>query len=401
MSKAEIHKIRENLFLLRFRDEKTKYFEANWYIPEGITYNAYLYLGNKKILFDGWKYTYTEEFIETVKRLVNPGEIDYIILHHLEPDHSGSISGVLNSPGFKAEVLTHPLGRDLFVAFYGDKPKFREIKEEETMLGDKKIQFFSTPWLHWPETVMSYFPEEGVLFSGDAFGGYSLPEEIFAEEKNIPSYFPFARKYLVNVIGHFRDWVIKHIEKLKKESLRIKIIAPGHGLLWKDNPQRIISAYLEWAKATPREKKLVVVYSSMYGGMERAINFTLSELRDCGYHPKVFKFTDKQQDALSEILGEAIDAQGLIIGLGVYENNLFPPMRCLLELLIEKVDSEKPILFIGSYLWSRIAKKKIEEMFSHTKFNILEIIEFKGKLSEAESVKIREAIKKISPENFS
>ncbi|MCM8798447.1 MAG: FprA family A-type flavoprotein, partial [Candidatus Omnitrophica bacterium] len=217
------------------------------------------------------------------------------------------------------------------------------------------------------------------LLSGDVFGGYSLPSIFDDDEKMISQYLSFSRKYLVNVIGHYRQHVIKNIEKLG--NLKIKILAPLHGLVWRNTPQKIINCYFNWAKGIPEKGKIVVVFGSMYGFMEEAIGFLVQILQEQGYRTLVFKFTDKAYDSLSDALGEIVDSEGLVLGCSIYENEIFPYMRYFLSLLLEKVDVQKPVLVVTSYGWSRVARKKIEEIFAHTNFKIVEIVDFKGKLN--------------------
>lgn len=237
---AHIEEISKGLHVLRMDDDQVRYFEALWRIEEGITYNAYLLIGeNEVILFDTWKKTYAEDFLELLRSLVDPQDITHIVVHHMEPDHSGSLNEVLKENRFKAEVLGHPLTREMLRSFYGIEAKFKPVRDGDGIgLRDLDLKFIHTPWLHWPETIMSYLEDRGILFSGDAFGGFSIPEELFDDrEETVSKYLPSVRKYISNIIGGYRNHILKNVQKLEDRGIKIRLIAPAHGLIWRRDPK--------------------------------------------------------------------------------------------------------------------------------------------------------------------
>ena len=389
-----VEKITDEIHLLRVDDDQVKHFEALWSIPEGITYNAYLMkVGNTTVLFDGWKKDYQDEFVEALSELVDPRDIDYIVVHHMEPDHSGTLRKILEENGYRATVLGHRLVGKLIKSFYGlDEAKFRAVEDGEEMeIDGKKLKFVHAPWLHWPETIFSYL--DGVLLTCDAFGGYSIPQTIFDESEEIVSgYLPFVRKYIVNIVGYYKKYIVEDIQKVVNLGITPKIILPSHGLLWK-NPQKIINYYLDVANGVPVKGKILVVYSSMYGFVERAANTAIKELENLGYKPKVLKFTDTARDNVSDVLSEAADSEGIIIGTATYERSIFPLMRYIVELLTEKANYDKPVLILSSYGWGGTVAKNLGEMLSGTKLRIVDAIEFRGESGEEE--KIEEGVKNL------
>ena len=326
MVRTLVDKVTKDLYLLELLDDEIKYFEALWNIPEGITYNSYVLIAQDTvILFDSWKEAYADEFIEALRSVVNPEDVDYLVIHHAEPDHSGSIPKFLEVNKYRAKVMAHPIVNGILKSFYGIKPRFRSLKDKEEMvIGDKRLKFIYTPWLHWPDTIMTYVVEDKVLLSGDAFGGYSLPSAVFDDEVVISKYLPFVRKYIATVIGHYREQITRNIEKIKELGLKIKIIAPLHGLIWRKSPKTIMDYYSKLAKATPEKGKIVVIYGSMYGSMDKAASFVIEELNKRGYQPRVFKFIDVHQDPISDLVGEAMDAEAIIIGAATYEGGVLP-----------------------------------------------------------------------------
>lgn len=395
MPRMIVKEIVRDLYLLRIDDDKTRYFEALWDIPEGITYNAYLLMaGDSAILFDSWKRGYSEEFIEQLKRIVDPREIGYIVIHHMEQDHSGAIPRVLEDNGNKALVLGHPLARAMLRAFYGIEPKFRAVKDgEELVVGEKRIRFIHTPWLHWPETIMSFIEDGGILLSGDAFGAYSTPPSIFDDDDSVVAeYMKSARKYLANVIGHYRTFIVRNIEKIREQRISPTVVAPAHGLVFKNNPRAILDYYEKLARGVPEENKVVVVYSSMYGNVEAAISEAVGELRRRGMEPVVHSFTDSNRSPISEVLSDVIDASAVIIGAATYEADVFPYMRYLLDVVAEKAKVEKPVLIISSYGWGGVAGMRLSKKLEEMGFRVAGKVEFRGYPREEDLEKVREAV---------
>jgi len=150
----------------------------------------------------------------------------------VEPDHGGALPSILNTNGFRAQVISHPMAIQVIKKFYGLEARFKPVKDGEELKLDKTVRFIHTPWLHQPETIMSYLIEDGILFSGNAFGGYSIPETIFDElEDIISSYLPHVRKYVAKIMGAHRAHMVRNIEKISKLDITLSLIAPAHGLI--------------------------------------------------------------------------------------------------------------------------------------------------------------------------
>ncbi|WFO74955.1 FprA family A-type flavoprotein [Desulfurococcaceae archaeon MEX13E-LK6-19] len=383
MAKTHVVNIAQNIYLLRIDDDRVRYFEALWEIPEGITYNAYFIdTGEKKILIDTWKHVYSREFIEVLRGIVDLKDIDYIIVNHMEPDHSGSLPIVLEENNYRATVLGHPMALSMINSFYGVKPKTRPVKDGETLaIGDATLTFVYTPWLHWPETIMTYYHNEHILFSGDAFGSFGIPGKIFDEEDEAAKITPFVRKYFTTIIGFYRGWVVKAIDKLAGQNLKIDMIAPAHGLVWKHNPMFIVDYYRRLALMEPVGRKVVVIYSSMYGFIDKAVGKCVEELKRNGVEVVVFKFTDTVHDRLSDLLSEINDASGLVVATATYEAGVFPLIKYIVELIARKVKARKPALVLAAYGWGGVAGKKIGEMLGKAGYDVVGVVEFKSGLT--------------------
>jgi len=392
----EIHveKIVSDLYILRLDEEDVEYFEALWRIPEKITYNAYLLVGPEEtILFDGWKSSYADDLIESIKKVVDPRDITHIIVHHMEPDHSGSLPRVLEENGFRAEVIGHPLTKSMIEAFYHIDPKFKPVRDgEELQLAGEGLKFILVPWLHWPETVATYLENRRTLITLDVFGGYSAPKAVFDEDEQIvEEYLRGVRRYVATVIGRYREFIIRNIEKLRSLGLEVEVIAPAHGIVWRNNPNRIMEYYLRLAEGSPESGKILVVYASMYGLSRHAIEFAVERLRSMGKRPVIYEFSDKIQASLTDIVGDAIDCEAILLGAPTYEADIFPMMRLVAEVLSRKIP-EKPVLIIGSYAWGGVAGVKLAEIFKSAGFKSVEVVEFRGKPGEVVLRRIQEAV---------
>ena len=222
-------------------DAETERFEALWAIPEGVSYNSYLIIGSEKTaLIDSVPKRYEAEHLEQISRLVDPSSIDYLVLNHMEPDHTGAAPQILElSPN--AQVVLTPIALNLLKHFYHIQPQTMLVKGDDSSinLGDKTVRFFLTPWLHWPETMSTYLTDQKILFSCDAFGAFKrLPDGSIMEAdiKNIYEYMRVAsKKYFAGVFSEKREWVLKALHKFGDLGIEPKMVAPSHGPLYTVN----------------------------------------------------------------------------------------------------------------------------------------------------------------------
>ncbi len=374
---ARVARLASNLYLLRLEDRETRFFEALWEIPEGVTYNAYLLdTGEGMALLDGWKKGYGELFMETLRSVADPGDVEWVVVHHVEPDHTGTLPALLEETS--PTLLCHPMAAGLLEALYGVKPRFRAVRDGETlMLGKEELEFHYTPWLHWPETIMSYHRGSGILFSGDAFGSYSVPRGVTDGDLDPAEVLGSARKYVATVIGKYRGHVVKVLEKLSSRGVEPRVIAPLHGLVWKTRPRFILEKYLSWARAEPVRGKVLVVYGSMYGAVEEAVSIVSRRLEELGARLAVYRFTYRERAPIGDLLGDALDAEALVLGAATYEAGVFPLMRYVAEELAEKAAASKPVLLVSSYGWGGAAGRKLSEILGRAGFRV-HVVEFRG-----------------------
>ncbi|NJE04734.1 FprA family A-type flavoprotein [Thermococcus sp. M36] len=390
------------LYLLRVDDDRIRYFEATWDIPEGITYNAYLMkLDDAVVLFDVTKGDYTDLFMEGLRKIIDPREITHIVIHHTEPDHTGALPAVLEANGYKARLIGTSFAKRFLEGFYGERvvENFQTIKDgEEMKIGGKTFRFITVPWLHWPDTMITYVVEERLLFSCDAGGGYGIPKDIDdSDEEVVREYLPHVTKYIVTVIGHYHKYIVQNIAKLKQLGIvtEARMILPGHGLVWRKNPVRIFEHYERVGAGTPTKDKVLVVYDSMYGFVERRMEVIIDELRKHGKKPIVYRFTDKEAPAVSDILGEVPDSEAIVIGASTYEAEIHPRIRYTLYEILDKANYEKPVLIVGAFGWAGVAGKKMETLITRSKFDLVDVVESRGMPRPEDEERLREGVRKL------
>jgi len=381
-----VRKLLGDVYVLRLNDDRIKYFEGLWYIPEGVTYNSYLITTEEgALLLDGWRGDYSDLFIEALREVTDLRDIKYVITHHTEPDHSGSYPKLLEVTEGAPEFLGTAMARGLLSTLLGiEGVRFRVLKDGEVIrLGGKTLKFIYTPWLHWPDTAMTYYVEGGVLFSGDAFGGYSIPPTLTdVSDEVVSNYLPYARKYFANIVATYKQHVPKAVSKLKSLGIEPKVVAPLHGLIWVRDPSIIINSYVDWSlgKGAEGVTKVVIIYGSMYGGVEGVIEGITDYLRGTNALVKVFKYVSTQQDPLSDILGEAIDADLLVIGAATYDAGTFPPVANVVKVLTRKFRGiKKPVVLVTSYGWGSVADKELSRELSEAGMDVIKVIKYRGK----------------------
>ncbi len=396
----KVKEIVKGFYLLRVDDVDTKYFEALWDIPEGITYNSYVLLTDEgAVVFDAWKARYGSEFVEAVKEVTPLGRVKYVVAHHGEPDHSGSIPALLKAvseAGGEATVVGHPMLGRMLKAMYGIR-RFKPVKDgEELTVGGVRLKFIHTPWLHWPETIMTYVPDLGALVTCDAFGSYSTPPCISDDEcseDDLREYEAFVRKYFTTVIGRFRKHVIRALGKIEAAGISPSLIAPSHGILWRRDPGRVLRLYRRLAEGVVEEGKVVVIYSSMYGFVESAVDMVVKELEGRDFRVRVFRFTESEQARVSDLLGEVENAEALVVGVSTYEAGAFPTLDHVLRLVAVKAPGRgRPALVVGAYGWGASGGRVVEQILKSGGYSVLGPIEFSGAVTGEVSVRLKAGV---------
>jgi len=374
--------IKPDIYWIGVNDRTTDLFEGLWPITqEGISYNTYLINDEKKAVIDLAKALKTDEFFDHIAEIVALSAIDYVVINHMEPDHTGVLRTLKRiAPG--ATILGSLKTKEMLESFYGIAENVRVVQDGETLsLGKRTLQFFSTPFVHWPETMMTYETSQRILFSGDGFGGYgALRGAIFDDEyPDLGFYQKEALRYYVNIIAKFSRPVLQAIAKLA--DVPVEIIAPSHGLIWRKHPQLIVDLYKKWAEyATGQtEAGVTLIYGSMYGNTETIMNAVAQGISTVGVPLEIF---DAARTQVSYILPSLWTKAGVMVGAPTYESTLFPPVAQVLEMAALKRVLNKKVAMFGSYGWSGGALRHLKQIVEPLKWELVDSLEFAGRPTE-------------------
>lgn len=376
-------------------------FEGLWDIPKGVNLNSYIVKGESTAIIDGvcgWDGV-PETLFQLLEKIdVDVKSIKYVILNHLEPDHSGWVEDLMKIHK-DFQIIASEKGAEIFEAFFAKDMNVRRVKDGDTLDlgGGKKLSFAMIPHVHWPDTMVTFEENSGTLFTCDAFGSFGMFEHAFDDDYSDEELKTFEHetiRYYANIVAAFSQFVVKAIEKCG--GLNIKVIAPGHGLMWRKRVPKIINDYLEYAtcqKGGTREE-ITLIWGSMYGMTEKAVNAAREELEKSGV-----KFHEHRvpQCSWGDILTSIWTSRGVILGMPTYEYKMFPPMAAVLEEIGKKKVQGRHAFRFGSYGWSGGAQKELDEIATRTKmaWNFLPPTEFKGQPQECDTESIKSRVREL------
>ena len=373
----QIVNIKENIFFLGYNDRRTHLFENLWPIPFGISYNSYLIVDEKIALIDTVERSFITEFLDSIEEKTGGRPVDYLVINHMEPDHSGALKAVISKYPEITLVgnnKTFPLVEN----FYPDHSRRLTVKDGDTLsLGKHNLQFQTIPMVHWPETMVTFEETNKILFSGDAFGGYgTLDGGIFDDEINTDSIKEETMRYFTNIVGKYCPHTQRAIKKLAP--FEISVIAPTHGPVWRTDPAKDVGLYDNWSSYEP-EAGVVIAYGSMYGHTQAMAEVIARRLAERGL--KNIKVYDASKTHISYILNDIFKYKGFIVGSPAYNNSLFPTVESLLT-AVEHVSVKNHLLGIfGNYSWSGGGVKNLKLFAEKIKWELVgEAVEEKGAL---------------------
>lgn len=343
--------VTEKVFWIGTNDRKTERFENYLPLPLGVAYNSYLINDEKTCIIDTVDFSMAGLFIEKINGILQGKKLDYIIVNHMEPDHSGALHDVMTYFP-EAKVVGNVLTLKMIKAFMPnfDESKFICIKEGDILdLGTHKLTFAMVPMVHWPESMVTYDTTEKILFSNDAFGSFcTLDGGIFDDEINFSFFEDEMRRYYSNIVGKYGQQVLAAIKKLG--GLEIKFICPSHGILWRKNVSVVINHFANWASFTPEEEGVVIVYGTLYGTTGKMANIIARELAHNGI--KNIKIYDSSKTDHSFIISDIWKYKGLILGSAAHNNDVYPMMQGLLHKLQNYGLKNRYLGIFGNMLWS-------------------------------------------------
>ncbi|MEM1752417.1 MAG: FprA family A-type flavoprotein [Archaeoglobaceae archaeon] len=370
-------KFAEDIYWVGALDWEEKDFH-NFQTPRGLTYNSYLILDEKKVVIDAVKHKFVSEQIERISKLMDPKEIDYVVVNHIEPDHASGLADLMRVAK-KAVVICSQRGKEGLCKNFDCKDwNFMVVKNGDTLkIGKRTLMFIDMTMLHWPDSIATYVVEDKILFSNDAFGQHVASEERFAEELGVEEALKWAKLYYANILMPLATLIKKKLEELK--GVEVKLIAPSHGVAWR-GPKIIIEHYRKWADFET-ENKVVVVYDTMWGSTEKLAR-AIAEGASKNAKVRLFHI---RKDSWTEIVSEILDAKAIAVGAPTIHNSLFPPVAGFLSYLKSLKPKNKKALAFGSYGWNGVAVKEIAKVLEELGFETKQFaVKFKPTKEELE-----------------
>ncbi len=325
-----IRNVTEDLFWIGANDHRLALFENAHPIPNGVSYNSYVLLDEKTVLFDTVDWSVCRQFLENLEHVLNGRPLDYIVVNHFEPDHGASLEEViLRHP--EATIICSTKAVNIIKQFnIAVNKDFDTVKEGDTRcFGKHTVAFVEAPMVHWPEVMVTFDTTNGVLFSADAFGSFgALDGKLFNDEVNFDrDWIDDARRYYTNIVGKYGVFVQKLLTKAS--GLDIKMICPLHGPVWRNNLEYFIDKHDKWSKYEPEEKGVLIAYASMYGNTEAAAQCLAAKLVEKGCtNVKVY---DVSNTHVSQLISESFKLSNIVLASVTYNTGLFPAMLDYLE----------------------------------------------------------------------
>ena len=360
-----LSELNKGIYYVGVNDRTSSLFESLWSLPAGVSYNSYIVKGDKTALIDTVHISKAKNFIANIKTAIGDSPIDYVVINHMEPDHSGAIDYIVKSfPD--VTIVGNKKTIEMVEGFYGSISNTKVINDGDVLdLGDgKSLKFVITPMVHWPETMMTFEQSSSTLFSGDAFGCFgALNGGVIDAECDVESYIPEMYRYYAAIVAKYGTFVIKAIEKLK--GLKINRICPTHGPVWQDYMMHVIDLYDRLAHFTP-QNGAVIVYGSMYGNTEDIAELIARELTVNGVSVRMHNIATAD---LSVVLADIMRFKGLIIGAPTYNSSIFPPIQNLIEAIVSRGIKNRVLSTFGSYTWGPGISAKIEKSFESLNYD--------------------------------
>ncbi len=354
-------KIADNVYWVGAVDWNCRSFHGHSYSTHrGTTYNAYLLKGEKNVLVDTVYAPFADEMLKRISRVINPSDIDYIVVNHVEPDHSGALP-IISQIASHAEIYSTAKAVEVISAYYPDVRVAKRVRTGDALdFGGRKLIFIEAPMLHWPESMFSYLPDQALLMPNDAFGQHMASGFRFADEVDQGYLMEEAAKYYANILLPYSKLVLKKIAEIQQLNIPIKIIAPSHGLIWRYEPMQIVEAYLRWS-AQEAKRIIVVAYDTMWQSTE-AMALALTEgIESTGADVRHYKLGLSDY---SDVMRDILEAAAVVIGSSTINNGVLPTVMPLLH----EIKGLRPVgrkgLAFGSYGWGGGAVKEIEEILT-------------------------------------
>jgi flavorubredoxin len=379
-----------NVFWVGVKDYNRRLFDGLIPLPHGTSYNAYLIVGKEKTaLIDTVNPGFEKDLVDKIAQHMDPAKIDYVIMNHAEPDHANAAKHVLGIAK-NAKLVAGAKGKEAAMMYFDIDASRIDVVDESSRidLGGKTLKFVDAPWLHWPETIFTYLEEDKILFPCDFFGSHLAVGAFYSDEYGDEKALDMAKLYFAEIMMPFRKPGQTAIEKVKK--LAPRIIAPSHGVIWRE-PKVIMDEYAKWT-AEKMERKVMIAYVSMWGSTEKMVKALNEALVKKGISVNVFDLTNTE---VGHIAKELVDTPVVVVGGPTVLGGVHP-VAAYATLLVKTLRAPtKYGVVLTSYGWSGGAVKQIQALLEGSKLEVLGVVEVKGPPKQAEFDKIAELASKI------
>ena len=360
-----IQHITENLIYVGASDRRLALFENVYPIPRGVSYNSYVLLDEKAVLFDTVDTSVAQQFYENVEAALAGRRLDYVVVHHMEPDHAATLTDLLMRHP-EATVVTTAKAAQMMEQFFGAKPaQLMAVKEGDTLCtGTHTLCFTMAPMVHWPEVMMTYDSTAKTLFSADAFGTFgALSGNLFADQMDFEhEWLGDARRYYINIVGKY-GLQVQNVLK-KAATLDIHTICPLHGPVWRENIEWFVGKHDVWSRYEPEDKAVVIIYGSIYGHTEAAALRLGTLLGERGV--KGIKAYDASHTHVSKLVAECFRTSHIVLASSTYNNGLFTPIENLLLDLKAHAWQRRTVALIENGSWApqaaKLMRAELEQM---------------------------------------
>ena len=357
----------ENIYWVGVVDWNIRDFHG-YITRRGSTYNAYLVIDDKTALIDTVKYPFSEELLRKVSELNDLQKLDYIIVNHVEMDHSSSLP-VVAKQAKNATIIASEKGKDAIIEHYGSDFNIQTVKTgDEIKLGKRTLRFVEAPMLHWPDSMFTYIVEDKILLSNDAFGQHLASSQRFDDEVDLHVLMEEATTYYANILMPLGPLVTRKIQEVVNMGISPTLIAPSHGIIWRSNIGKIIQYYLDWSECKSRNK-IVIVFDTMWGSTDKMARAICEGAISEGVEVKLMKLRSAET---TDILTEILDAKAVVVGSPTLNNSMFPTLASFLTLATGLKPKNKQWSFFGSYGWGGGAVRNMIEATKKAGFQVNE-----------------------------
>ena len=377
-------KVTDDLIYVGGSDRRLSRFENLFPIPKGVSYNSYVLLDEKTVLFDTADESISRQYVENVVHALNGRPLDYMIVQHMEPDHCAMVDDMLRRYP-EAKMVCSAKAVSMFAQFYGTDVAARAlvVKEGDKLsTGEHTLHFVMAPMVHWPEVMVTYDEKDKILFSADAFGTFgALAGNIFDDEITFDAtWMNDARRYYTNIVGKYGVQVQALLKKAS--SLDIEMICPLHGPIWRKDLGLLLEKYQKWSAYEPEDKTVMIAYATMYGNTENAANVLAGMLADKGV--KNIAMYDVSETDVSELVAESFRCSHLVLAAPTYNSGIQPKMEAYLSHIKALNLQNRTVAVIDNGTWAATAGKQMIGMLEGMKnMTILENpISIKSALAE-------------------